>query len=76
MSNRRNHRREEGRRTENGPRYENPNPGAGCNATHVAASRAKWKRRQARAYRRTYGESQGGALWSRRALLVPPVQEE
>lgn len=44
MSNHDNHRREERKRTETGPRYENPNPGAGCNATHVARGRRKWKR--------------------------------
>jgi hypothetical protein len=44
MSNHDNHRRCEGKRTETGPRYENPDPGAGCNATHVARGRRKWKR--------------------------------
>lgn len=53
MSNKPNHRRGEERRTENGPRYENPDPGAGCNTTHVARSRRKWKTRQRRAERRT-----------------------
>lgn len=51
MSNRTNHRRGEGRRTEHGPRWENPNPGHGCNSTHVARARKKWKqitRRQER----------------------------
>lgn len=52
MSNKPNARRDEQRRTEHGPRYENPNPGAGCNATHVACARAKWKRRTARKQRR------------------------
>lgn len=52
MSNRDNHRRGESRRTETGPRFENLNPGAGCNSTHVARSRAKWKRRNARKERR------------------------
>ncbi len=55
MSNKPNHRREEARRTEHGPRYENPNPGAGCNATHVARARAKWKRLTARKARRLTG---------------------
>ncbi len=35
MSNHTNHRREE-KRTETGPRWENHNPGKGCNSTHVA----------------------------------------
>ena len=53
MSNHDNHRRGEKKRTETGPSYESANPGAGCNSTHVARSRKKWKRRQARAKRRT-----------------------
>lgn len=53
MSNRPNHRRGERRRTETGPRYENPNPGAGCNATHVARARRAWKRLMAKAHRRS-----------------------
>lgn len=44
MSNHDNHRREEQKRTETGPRFESANPGAGCNATHVARGRRKWKR--------------------------------
>lgn len=52
MSNHTNARRGDKKRTETGPRYENPNPGAGCNATHVARARAKWKRRGARKARR------------------------
>lgn len=40
------------KRTEHGPSYENPNPGAGCNATHVARSRTKWKRIASRSERR------------------------
>ena len=53
MSNRKNYRRDEERRTETGPTYESSNPGAGCNSTHVARSRRKWKRRAARSERRT-----------------------
>ena len=30
-------------RTEHGPRWENPDPGAGCNSTHVARTRRWWK---------------------------------
>jgi hypothetical protein len=52
MSNRDNHRRDELRRSEHGPRYENANPGAGCNATHVARGRKKYKKRLRRAERR------------------------
>lgn len=52
MSNRTNYRRGERRRTETGPRWENQNPGAGCNSTHVARARQAWHRLQARASRR------------------------
>lgn len=58
MSSKVNHRRGHGRIQERGPCYENANPAAGCNSTHVARSRAKWKKRAARAERRT------GAPWS------------
>lgn len=53
MTNRNNARRDDKRRTEHGPRWENPDPGKGCNATHVARARAKWKRINARKARRT-----------------------
>ena len=52
MSNRRNYRRGEERRTETGPRWEHLNPGKGCNATHVARCRRWWKRYRARTTRR------------------------
>lgn len=53
MSNKTNYRRKKGKRTETGPRYENANPGAGCNSTHVARARKKRKRFKARKGRRT-----------------------
>ncbi len=53
MSQRINHRREGKRHQDNGTRWENPNPMAGCNSTHVARSNTKRKRRQHRAARRT-----------------------
>lgn len=53
MSNKPNPRRDERRRTEHGPRWENPNPGKGCNATHVARARSAWKRIHTRRERRT-----------------------
>lgn len=53
MSNSKNHRRGHGRIQENGPRYENLNPAAGCNSTHVAKSRRKWKEMVRRVERRT-----------------------
>lgn len=53
MSNHDNHRRGEERRSEHGPRWENGDPGKGCNATHVARGRRANKRRRARWARRT-----------------------
>lgn len=73
MSNRQNYRRGESRRTENGPRWESRNPGAGCNSTHVARSRRKWKRRAARIERRT------GAYhpwWLLRSRPRPEAEED
>lgn len=52
MSNHRNHRKDEYARTEHGPAWENHNPGKGCNSTHVARSRKKWKTRIRRTTRR------------------------
>lgn len=48
-------RRKQKNRTENGPRYENRNPGAGCNATHVARARRAWQTLFRRKERRTDG---------------------
>ena len=59
VANRPNARREEGRRTEHGPRYEGTNPGAGCNSTHVARGRKKYKRRRARAERHKANQDAG-----------------
>lgn len=53
MSSKPNHRRAHGRIQERGPRWENPNPAAGCNSTHVARSRRRWKKRVRRIERRT-----------------------
>lgn len=52
MSNHDNKRRDEEKRTENGPRWESNNPGKGSNSTHVARSRKKWKKRARRKERR------------------------
>lgn len=48
MSQRLGHRRGEPRHQDNGPTFESHTPNAGCNSTHVARARAKWKRRRAR----------------------------
>jgi hypothetical protein len=66
MSQRTNRRRGPGRRQDSGPRWESRTPGGGCNSTHVARSRKKWKRRAAKAFRRTGGESYGGYRGHRR----------
>jgi len=47
-----NHRRGHAKIQERGPRYENRDPSAGCNATHVAKGRKRWKLRDARKERR------------------------
>lgn len=62
MSNGPNHRRGHGRITDNGPTWEGGPPSSGCNSTHVARSRSKWKKRKHRAFRRTGGKSDGGAF--------------
>ncbi len=43
MSQHINHRREGKRHQDNGPRWENRNPMAGCNSTHVARARRGWR---------------------------------
>jgi len=48
-----NPRRGEKRHQDNGPTYESHTPNAGCNSTHVARSRKKWKRRANRSERRS-----------------------
>jgi hypothetical protein len=48
MSNHDNPRRGDIRRSEHGPRWENGDPGAGCNSTHVARARRGWKKVHAR----------------------------
>lgn len=53
MSNHDNHRLGEKKRSEHGPRYESHDPGAGCNSTHVARGRKKYKQRKTRAVRRS-----------------------
>jgi len=68
-----NHKRGHGRIQGNGPRWENKNPEAGCNSTHVARSRSKWKKRHARRLRRT------GATeypWGHRTELPTADEEE
>lgn len=54
MSQRLNHRREGKRFQDNGPRWENSNPMAGCNSTHVARARRGWRTLLRRGRRRSF----------------------
>ena len=60
MSQHINHRRDGKRHQDNGPDYEGGPPNSGCNSTHVAKARRKWKKIGNRAERRTQGSSTGG----------------
>ena len=53
MSNHKNHRRDHDAIQDNGPTWEGGPPSSGCNSTHVARSRTKWRKRGRRAERRT-----------------------
>lgn len=57
MSNHKNYKRDEEARTENGPRFENGNPGAGCNSTHVARARRSWRNLHRRQERRRFSQT-------------------
>jgi hypothetical protein len=59
MSNGPNHRRGHDRIQGHGPTWENGNPSAGCNSTHVARARKGWKALNRRRERR-----HGGEHWS------------
>jgi hypothetical protein len=72
MSSGPNHRRGHGRIQGNGPRWENPNPEHGCNSTHVARARSKWKKLDNRELRRT-GKMQ--KPWGSKTVL-PPIEVE
>lgn len=78
MSNHANHRRGHGRIQGNGPRWENRNPEAGCNSTHVARARKKWKQLDCRRERREGGEhwSYGGSLMKSRYRIPTIVDDE
>lgn len=52
MSQHVNHRRDGKRHQDNGPTYESHTPNAGCNSTHVARGRKRWKDLVERARRR------------------------
>jgi hypothetical protein len=71
MSQRKNHRRGEGRHQDNGPTWEGGPPNSGSNSTHVARSRSDWKRLTSRKERRT-----GSASYLFGAHRVRPSIEE
>jgi hypothetical protein len=74
MSQKINHRRGEGRHQDNGPRWENGNPMAGCNSTHVARSRSAWRTIGRRLERRT-GKHAGVRYRTGGARQVPAIDE-
>ena len=68
-----NHQRGHAPKQDNGPGYESHTPAAGCNSTHVARSRAKWKRRHARQERRTGKDL---SMFGSGRVLPPVVDDE
>lgn len=76
MSNRKNHRRGEERRTETGPRWENPDPGHGCNSGHVAKARHSRRALGRRAERRTGKRGANSVMYMVGAGQVLPSEEE
>lgn len=63
MSSGPNHRRGHDRVLERGPRYENGNPAAGCNSTHVARGRKAWKLIYRKKERRRLAFLEGLVSW-------------
>lgn len=76
MSNQKNHRRGHGRIQGNGPRYENANPEAGCNSTHVAKSRKEWRDLGRRRERRTGKEGANGGMDYTLGHQAPAIDED
>lgn len=66
--------RKQKNRTEHGPSYENRNPGAGSNSTHVARARRWWQNFARRTERRTGSTSFGKFHGTRR--IRPPIDED
>jgi hypothetical protein len=73
MSSHVNHKRGTKRTQDHGPTWESHTPSAGCNSTHVARSRAAWKRLTNRKERRTGEVHPQGCLTSRKR---PPSEDE
>ena len=59
MSTHANKRRGHGKVQDTGPTWEGGPPASGCNSTHVAKSRSKWKRRSA-----AHSVARMGGLWA------------
>ena len=73
MSNHTNHRRDETYRSEHGPRWENADPGHGCNSTHVARARRKWKRIKNRSIRRNGVQCPNFRMHVGKPIVLPEV---
>ena len=76
MSSGPNHRRGHARIQGNGPRWENPDPEAGCNSGHVARAREIWRTLGRRAERRTGKKGANGVMYLGRRGKDGPVIEE
>jgi len=76
MSNGPNHRRGHRRIQDNGPRWENPRPSAGCNSGHVAKARRKWRTMGRRAERRTGRRGANSVEYDRYGSPAPAIDEE
>lgn len=75
MSQKINHRREGRRHQDNGPRWENGDPMAGCNSTHVARGRRAWKTIGRRLERRTGGHA-GVGYHVGGSRQIPSIEEQ
>ena len=76
MSSGPNHRRGHTRIQGAGPRWENPDPEAGCNSSHVARARKSWRTLGRRAERRTGKKGANGVMYfGRRGKDGPAIEE-
>ena len=75
MSQRINHRRGGKRHQDNGPIWENGNPMAGCNSTHVARARSAWRKIGRRKLRRN-GDHSSVYYKTTGSRRYPTIEEE
>lgn len=76
MSSGPNHRRGHGRIADNGPTWEGSPPASGCNSTHVARARRRWRDMGRRAERRTGKKGANKVQYfGRRGKDAPPLEE-